>query len=112
MKYKEAYTIFFHLQEREPNSLNCFYLGNISHFLGRDDEGRLISVTKSFNPDRDFKMAMICHQLIMNIINTRKLYYFKEEKEPIFYFHKYDLFSINYPKDDLIRTSKTIYWQK
>ncbi len=36
--YKEAYTIFFHLQQKKHDSKNCFYLGNISHFLKRDDE--------------------------------------------------------------------------
>lgn len=37
-QYREAYTIFFHLEEKTPLAENCFYLGNISYALGRLEE--------------------------------------------------------------------------
>ncbi|KKL48560.1 hypothetical protein LCGC14_2324290 [marine sediment metagenome] len=86
---------------------------NTFTILEKDEKKQLISVTKAFNPDRDFDMGMICYQLILNIIITRKLYFFKsKEPEPIHYFHKYDLLTINSPKDNLIRTTKTVFWEK
>lgn len=36
--FKEAYAVFFNLQEKEKKDSYYFYLGNTAHFLGKDDE--------------------------------------------------------------------------
>jgi len=55
--YKEAYAIFFQLQEKEKNSTYYFYLGNISHFLGKDDDAErwyLKGITLGKNVSQEF----------------------------------------------------------
>jgi len=48
-------------------------------------------VMKSYDTERDFKMAIVCCQLISNLIKTKKAMFFGTQ-ETVYMFHKYDVY--------------------
>jgi len=60
-------------------------------------------VFKAFDPETDFLKCLLCHQLISNIINTRK-YYFYGIHEKWFIFENID-WTFTYPKTSITKFS-------
>jgi len=85
---------------------------NTFRYLGKDNDNRLLSIVKSFDPDRDLRMADFCYKLIWNIINIRKCYFYNVEHVKIFYFHEIDLNSLNSTDFDLVKFTTPINWER
>ncbi len=70
------------------------------------DEMNISRTTKTFDFERDFRCCLIIHELINNIINTRKYQILEElrgKKFSLYYFHD----NINYPGDYIPKTGVT-----
>ncbi|MBA7549602.1 hypothetical protein ES705_42092 [subsurface metagenome] len=81
-------------------------------FLCKNQDGNIDLRTKAFDPNRDYKMIALCHNLIQNVINLRKRSFFTpNEKAKACMFNKLDLISINKRKDTFIELKSTIFWK-
>lgn len=91
-------------------SENYQMLGSASDafsYLEKDENDRLREVTKPFDAARDFKMGMLCYNLIYNIIIARRRVFFKTE-DLLFKFDKVDLQTLNIKRTNLGKFSFTI----
>lgn len=81
-------------------------------FLCKNQDGNIDLRTKAFDPNRDYKMIALCHNLIQNVINLRKRSFFTpNEKAKACMFNKLDLISIKKRKDTFIELKSTIFWK-
>ena len=73
-------------------------------YLEKNDRGKIVETAKAFDADRDFKMALLCHNLISNIICTRRKYY-HDISGHLYVFDSVDLSSLTATESTLIKIS-------
>jgi len=76
-------------------------------YLEKDADGRVRETTKSFDPERDFRMSCMCYRLICNLINSRKHAYLDIEGKCLL-FDEEDFDAANERSFTVGRTSFTI----
>ncbi len=82
-------------------------------FLFKNKEGNVELRIKAFDYERDINMINFSHNLIQNIINLRKRYFFtRKEKAKAWMFNKIDLEKLNESKYNLIELKSVIFWKK
>ncbi|MBM4166284.1 MAG: hypothetical protein FJ218_05100 [Ignavibacteria bacterium] len=74
------------LEAKSGRQMGSFKMGNSLQILRVGKDKSITTIRKPFDYERDFRMSVLCFQLISNLILSRRVHFYKDESVSLTYF--------------------------